>query len=356
MKKTFCYILTAALLIATLGGCGGNSQESSAPAAGTSNASSDEATAAESAGAETSGGELAVTETTHVTIGTSGTGGTLAILGTAIASVVNEANPNIVVNVENTPSGGAGNVLAIGTQDIEFGLATADGAYEGYLGLGTYTEKIEDIRMIATGLPFSMHVITLASSPLQTIEDIKGKNVAGVGSAGTRQASDMLAVCGLTAEDYNITTYTLGEACDALKDGAVDAVVTFTSAPAANILDLTSSAEIRFLDVAPYQEKILEEYSFCVPATIPAGVYDGQEEELVTIAYPVTLFTGAYVSDAVVYEVTKAIMENNEKLVTIYENAGYFSPENQKENLSADIVPPIHDGALKYYQEKGLLP
>ena len=151
-----------------------------------------------------------------------------------------------------------------------------------------------------------------------------------------------------------MVVYTLGEACDALKDGSVDLLMCFTAAPAANIQDMTSSTAIRFIDCSEYVEQIMDTYAYCVRSTISAGSYDSIDADLETIAYPVTLFCGDYVDDAIVYQVTKAIMENNDKLVSIYANAGYFSLDNQKANLEEDILPPIHDGAMAYYKSVNL--
>lgn len=345
MKKTFAVVLAMALSL-SLVSCGDS--DGNASKSGVSSASQG-GTAAQS-----QEDPYAVNTSTYVTIGTSGTGGTLAILGSAIASVVNEENPNIVMNVENTPSGGAGNVLAIGSKELEFGMATGADPYEAYMGMNSYSEEIKNLRMIATGLPFSMHVMVKEESSIQSPADFGGAKIAAVGSGGTRQAQDILKVMGYETNQYSMTTYTLGEACDALKDGTVELLICFTSAPAANIQDMTSSTAVRFIDCSEYVEQIMDAYASCVRSTISAGAYDGVDADLDTIAYPVTLFCGDYVDDAIVYQVTKAIMENNDKLVNIYANAGYFSLDNQKANLTEDILPPIHDGALAYYKSVDL--
>jgi len=297
----------------------------------------------------------AASNTTYVTIGTSGTGGTMAIIGSAIAKVVNDADSGIVMNVENTPSGGAGNVLAIGKESIEFGLATSLEPYNAYLGEGLYTEKIEKVRLIATGLPFILHAIVLDNSSIKKLEDIKGKKVAGVGTGGTRMVIDILKACGLEESDYKITIYTLSEACDALKDGYVDILMNTTSLKGANISDLTYSTATRFIDVAEYIDTILDNLPFYTPFTIPAGSYNRQDAEIATISITVDLVTGTYVDDEIVYQVIKAITENYDDLVSIYPNAGYFSAEKQKDNFLRDAIPPIHDGAVKYYKEIGIL-
>ena len=89
---------------------------------------------------EPSGSETEKAATTYLTIGTSGTGGTLAILGAAIAKVVNDNNPGYMMNVENTPSGAAGNVMGVSAKQMEFGLAGEIETYNGYLGQGNYKE------------------------------------------------------------------------------------------------------------------------------------------------------------------------------------------------------------------------
>ena len=68
----------------------------------------------------------------YISIGTSGSGGTYAIAGAAMAKVLNQYNPDLSVTIEATPGGGDGNIRMLGKGKLNFGLGTASSAYQAY--------------------------------------------------------------------------------------------------------------------------------------------------------------------------------------------------------------------------------
>ena len=83
---------------------------------------------------------------------------------------------------------------------------------------------------------------------------------------------------------------------------------------------------------------------------IPAGSYDNQTEDLITVAIPTVMCVDAErIDDEVAYMITKAIYEDP-AMSELY--AG-FDIDAQ---TSVDGVKiPFHDGAIKYYKEIGLM-
>ncbi len=64
-----------------------------------------------------------------------------------------------------------------------------------------------------------------------------------------------------------------------------------------------------------------------------------------------TLVTSSDVPDDVVYAVTKEVMENLDKLRKLHPALGSLTTKSMLEGLSA----PIHNGAMRYYKEVGLM-
>jgi TRAP-type uncharacterized transport system substrate-binding protein len=65
-----------------------------------------------------------------------------------------------------------------------------------------------------------------------------------------------------------------------------------------------------------------------------------------------TLITSAEAEDHVVYELTRAVMENIDDFRQLHPAFAKLEPSRMvKDGLTA----PIHRGALRYYKEKGLL-
>jgi hypothetical protein len=88
-----------------------------------------------------------------------------------------------------------------------------------------------------------------------------------------------------------------------------------------------------------------------VPATIPAGTYEGQSEDVVTAAVGNVLVTSSDVSDETVYQMTKLLYDNLEKLAAAHAAAKSIKLENAVQGLPI----PIHPGAERYFKEKGIL-
>ena len=56
------------------------------------------------------------------------------------------------------------------------------------------------------------------------------------------------------------------------------------------------------------------------------------------------------ISDDLVYKVTKAILDNNDEFATYHKIAREWTAENSVQNIAL----PFHEGAIRYYKEKGL--
>ena len=89
----------------------------------------------------------------------------------------------------------------------------------------------------------------------------------------------------------------------------------------------------------------------CVPATIPAGTYDGQPADIPTFSVPTFLVTRMGVTDQVAYTMTKSLFDHLDQLVQTDPAA-----KNIDIKKAATGLPiPLHPGAERYYREVGLV-
>nr|MDQ2703812.1 TAXI family TRAP transporter solute-binding subunit [Pseudomonadota bacterium] len=86
-------------------------------------------------------------------------------------------------------------------------------------------------------------------------------------------------------------------------------------------------------------------------ATIPAGTYDGQTEDVSTAAVGNMLVTHSDVSDETAYQMTKQLFENLDRMVAAHAAAQAIKPEAATEGMPV----PLHPGAERYYKEKGII-
>jgi hypothetical protein len=79
-------------------------------------------------------------------------------------------------------------------------------------------------------------------------------------------------------------------------------------------------------------------------------MYAGNPEPTRTYGVLATVVTSANVPAEVVYQITKATFDNFDEFKKLHPAFANLSPANMvKDGLSA----PLHEGALRYYREKG---
>jgi TRAP transporter TAXI family solute receptor len=88
-----------------------------------------------------------------------------------------------------------------------------------------------------------------------------------------------------------------------------------------------------------------------IAATIPAGTYEGQTEDVPTVAITNILVTHSDVSEETAYQMTKLLFENLDEMVAAHAAARAISAEKGPKGLPI----PLHPGAERYYKEAGLL-
>ncbi|HKK47709.1 MAG TPA: TAXI family TRAP transporter solute-binding subunit, partial [Alkalispirochaeta sp.] len=105
--------------------------------------------------------------------------------------------------------------------------------------------------------------------------------------------------------------------------------------------------------VGPGVDELLAELPYYAEAMIPADFYPqaANGTDATTMGVKATLVSSTAVSDDVVYAITKEVFENLDEFTSLHPAFGVLTQENMLQGLSA----PIHAGALRYYEEAGLV-
>ena len=122
--------------------------------------------------------------------------------------------------------------------------------------------------------------------------------------------------------------------------------------PTASITQAAASQDIVFV---PYEEaamaKLVDEYPFFSRATIPANTYRGQTEDFHSLdTGSMHLITAANADEQLVYDITRALYENRERVVQAHPAGRSINPRNVVRNLGTEF----HPGAIRYYRESGI--
>lgn len=303
-------------------------------------------------------------------IGTGGTAGTYYPIGGLLANAIsnppgsracNEGGscgvPGLIATAVAS-NGSVANINGITSGSLESGFTQSDVAYWAYTGTGTYEgkPKVAGLRLIANLYPESIHLVARKGAGIKTAADLKGKRVSldEPGSGTLIDAKLVLAAYGLTEKDIKPEYLKPNQAGDKLRDGGLDAFFFVGGFPAGAISELASAGGgIELVALAgPEIDKLRSQYSFFAPDSIPANTYKGVGETA-TLAVGAQWVTSDKQSEALVYEVTKALWNNNTR--TLLDSGHAKGKSITKATAVAGAGIPLHAGAEKFYKEAGLM-
>lgn len=284
---------------------------------------------------------------------TGGTSGVYYPLGAALSKIYGDNIEGVRTQVQSTKASVENlNLLQQGRGEIAFALGdSVKSAWEGDAEAG-FPQKLDKLRGIAAIYPNYIQIVASKESGIRNFEDLKGKSLSvGAPKSGTElNARRIFEAMGMSYDDLAQTEYLpFGESVELIKNRQLDATLQSAGLGVASIKDLALSVPIQMVAVP---ESVAETLGApFIAATIPAGTYEGQEEDVATLAITNILVTHSDVSDEVAYQMTKQLFENLDELVAAHSAAKAISAENGPKGLPL----PLHPGAERYYKEQGLL-
>jgi uncharacterized protein len=291
-----------------------------------------------------------------VTIGTGGQTGVYYVVGQSICKLVNR-DTDMKCTAPST-GGSVANINAIIAGDQNLAVAQSDMQYNAYNGKEPWAGQAYDkLRAVFSVHPEPITVVARADSGIETFEDLKGKRV-NIGNPGSGQRATMEVIMdtkGWTTDDFALASELKpAEQAAALCDNNVDAIIYTVGHPNGSIQEATTSCDSRLIPVTgPEIDKLVEENPYYSKATIPGGLYQGNDDPTETFGVRATFVTSADVPDDVVYNVVKAVFDNFDRFKGLHPAFEVLEPE---EMISQGLSAPLHPGAEKYYREKEWLP
>ena len=285
-----------------------------------------------------------------INIATGGTAGTYYPIGGAMAEILNKAIPGMNASAQSTGATVA-NINMLKDGSVDLAIVQNDITYYAVNGTEMFKDKkVENLRGIAALYPETCQIVTLESTGIKSIADLKGKRVA-VGAAGSgaeANARQILEAYGITYDDIDEQFLSFGEAASALKDGNVDAAFVTAGFPTAAVQDITSQNKVRLLPIeADKADALIAKYPFYTKTVIPAGTYAGFDEEVPGISVMAMLVATDKVDEKLGYDITKALFDNLEKLQAAHSAAKHITKENARNGMSIEL----NAGAERYYKE-----
>ena len=286
-----------------------------------------------------------------ISILTGGTGGTYYPLGGSFAKIIKDET-GIEANAE-TSGASAENMTTLKNGDAEIAFTQTDIASYATQGKLMFKDnKVENVKAIATLYPETIQIVTTKKSGIKSVADLKGKKVSvgAPGSGTVANAEQILEVHGLTFDDIKKQDLSFDESTQGIQDGTIDAAFVTAGTPTGAVESMSATEDVVIVPIE--QDKIdalIKKYPYYVKDEVPANTY-GLKDAVTTVAVQAMLVARSDLSEKVVYDITKAIFENLNKVT--HAKGKLIKVENALNGVGIEV----HPGAQKYFDEKGVKP
>jgi TRAP transporter TAXI family solute receptor len=257
--------------------------------------------------------------------------------------------------VEST-GGSVFNVNTIKAGELDLGFVQSDVQFNALKGVGQFKDAgaYGDLRAVFSVHPEPFTVVARKEANVKKFEEFKGKrfNVGNPGS-GTRASMDeLLGALGWKISDFSLASeLKADEHGPALCDGKIDGFFYAVGHPSANIQDPTTTCGAQLVSLTgPAVNKLLEGKPYYAKATIPGGLYPNNPQATETYGVLATVVATSKTPAETVYQVVKAVFDNFEEFKKLHPALSHLKAEDM---VKAGLSAPLHEGAVRYYKEKG---
>lgn len=291
-----------------------------------------------------------------MTIGTGGVTGVYYAAGGAICRLVNKdrAKHGIRCSVEST-GGSVFNINTIKAGELDLGFAQSDVQYNAAKGVAQFKDgAYSDLRAVFSVHPEPFTVLARKEAGIKSFADFKGKrfNVGNPGSGTRASMEELLGAMGWKMGDFSLASeLKADEHGPALCDGKIDGFFYAVGHPSANIQDPTTSCGAQLVSITgPAVDKLVADKPYYAKATIPGGLYPNNPNPAQTYGVLATVVASSKTPAETVYQVVKAVFDNFDEFKKLHPALANLTPEAMVKNGQSAA---LHDGAARYYKEKG---
>jgi uncharacterized protein len=302
-------------------------------------------------------------------IGAAATAGSFFEIGGVLASAISKPADSLpceqggscgvpgLVAVAQATRGSVENLRMIASDQIESGIAQSDVVSWAFAGTGIFADEgpSKKLRAIASLFPESIHVVVRAAGPIETLADLKGRQIS-LGQTGSGTLADariVLAASGLIEQDLSAEYLRSGTAAANLLDGSLEGFFLIGGVPIPAVRALAATTPIRLIPIPDdVLSKMREKYGPYDRSVIPADTYPGVGIATSTVGFHALWVVSADASDDLIYAITKALWnEATQRLLDTHDPIG---KNVRLEHALDGLSLPLHAGAIRFYRQAGL--
>ena len=294
----------------------------------------------------------------RITIGTGGITGVYYAAGGALCQLVNKdrAKHGIRCSVEST-GGSVFNVNAIKAGKLDLGLAQSDVQYNATRGMKEFKDgAFKELRAVMSLHPEPFTVLARKEAKIRSFADFKGKrfNVGNPGSGTRASMEELLAAMGWKMSDFSLAAELKpDEHGQALCTGKIDGFFYPVGHPSVNIRNATSTCGARLISLTGAAvDKLVKETPYYGYATIPGGLYSNNPQDTRSYGVLATLMSSSKVPADTIYVVVKEVFDNFDEFKTLHPALAVL---DSRASTTVGLTAPLHDGAVRYFKQRGWL-
>lgn len=294
----------------------------------------------------------------QITIGTGSPSGVYYQVGKAMCRLIDAGTQTHGISCRSLATPGSiSNLEGLRDGRLQVAVAQSDWQFHSMKGSGPFAEAgaDKDLRALFSvhGEPFT--VVARRDSGILSFDDLKGMRV-NIGNPGSGQRATMEVV--MAAKGWDKSVFSLANELPASQQSLalchdrVQAMVYTVGHPNASVAQAAGLCDARIVEVSgPAIDKLVNEHPYYAYAEIPGGIYPGNPESVVTFGVTATVVTSAKMDGQTAYNIVKAIFENLDDFKKMHPAFGNLDPRKM---VSDGLSAPLHDGAVRYFREKGL--
>lgn len=298
-------------------------------------------------------------EEQFVTIGTGGQTGVYYVAGQSICRFLNRGAAEHGIKC-NAPASGGGvaNVNGIRSGEFNFGIMQSDHQFKAMKGVAPFEKEgaMDDIRAVFSLQSEVFTILARRDANIASFDDLKGKRV-NIGNPGSGQRDTLEEI--MQVKGWDRSAFSLAaelkpaEQASALGDNNIDAMTYFVGHPNGAIQEATTTTDAVLVPVTGAEiDKLLAAKSYYTKADIPGGVYKGSDAPTPSIGGKAVLSTSANASPEVVYQLVKSVFDNIDRFKRLHPA---FADLKEADMIKVGLSAPLHEGAVRYYKERGWL-
>ncbi|WP_370224909.1 TAXI family TRAP transporter solute-binding subunit [Cytobacillus sp.] len=268
-----------------------------------------------------------------------------------IANAIGTLNPEIQVSVVET-GGSSDNMQRLSKGEGKMALGTSPSDYQTYFGEGDFKDiKNNSIRALWYFVPSPFNLIVSESANVNSFEDLNGKDFSfgGSGTSTEKVTTAVFETLGIQPKSY---AGSMSDAQAAFADRRIVGLTKTGTPPDSYVQKTAAEQKIKLLGLTDAQiENITEKLPYIGTSTIPAGSYEGVNEDVQTVQFTMSILLDSSVSQETGYKMWEAMWSEEGKKIWL--NSFSAAADVDIPELTLESAIPLHSGTVQFLKENG---